>query len=475
MAITTPPSPPPPPQPPPPPGPAGRLPPPRRARASSPITRVLPVIALAVVVVIVLVLVLGSSGRTTYHLLFPEGEQLVRGNTVQVGGVPVGSVTNIELTSSYKARVTIEIDSSLAPLHHGTHAQVRVPSLSSVANRYIALEPGPNNYPVYPAGATLPASATTQGVDLDTVFNTFNPKTLKGLQNFIQGTAEQYEGAGRQLGESAEYFAPALGAINHVFAELVSDQPTLTHFIVQTAKTVDTIGARNQQLADLVENANHTFESIGDEQTQLAGGLKQLPKTLAAGEHTFGELPGTFAALEELVKTARPTTPALTTLLERLRGLVVTATPAVHNFKEAISRPGPNNDLTDLARALPALVSALTSASPSSVTALKESIPITNFFGPYAPDLAGTLRTFGQAASYYDANGHYARVEPVLPDFRLSENNTLVPASSSQQALEGLKTGQLRRCPGAATEPAADHSSPFVDGELLSCDATETP
>ena len=52
-------------------------------------------------------------------------------------------------------------------------------------------------------------------------------------------------------------------------------------------------------------------------------------------------------------------------------------------------------------------------------------MPITAFFGPYAPDLAGTLRTFGQAGAYYDANGHYARVSPVLPDFKLGANNTL--------------------------------------------------
>ena len=49
---------------------------------------------------------------------------------------------------------------------------------------------------------------------------------------------------------------------------------------------------------------------------------------------------------------------------------------------------------------------------------MKESVPITAFFGPYSPDLAGTLRTFGQAGAYYDADGHYARVSPVFPTSR---------------------------------------------------------
>ena len=133
--------------------------------------------------------------------------------------------------------------------------------------------------------------------------------------------------------------------------------------------------------------------------------------------------------------------------------------------------PAPNNDLTDLARALPALAQAARRRPrPATVTALKESVPITAFFGPYAPDLVGTLRTFGQAAAYYDANGHYARVSPVFPDFTLGSNNTLAPGDRRSRRSKALKTGQLRRCPGAATQPAADGSSPFVDGELLSCD-----
>ncbi len=244
---------------------------------------------------------------------------------------------------------------------------------------------------------------------------------------------------------------------------------------METAKAVTTIGARQQSLSEWVENQNKTYQAIGIEQRQLAEGLKQLPKTLNQGNKTFAELPATFAALGELVKASRPTTKPLTTLLARLQGLLTTATPVVHNFSLTFSRPGPSNDLTDLVRALPGLAKQLTTASPASVTALKESAPITAFLGPYSPDLAGTLRTFGQGAGYYDADGHYIHGLLVLPDFKLGEKNTLTPASSPQQALEGLVTGQLRRCPGAATQPAADGSSPFVDGEMLTCDPTQTP
>jgi phospholipid/cholesterol/gamma-HCH transport system substrate-binding protein len=431
--------------------------------------------ALALVVLLVAFLVFGGGGGADYHLVFAEAGQLVRGDQVQVGGVPVGSVTDIQLTSDFKARVTIHVDSSLTPLHQGTVAQVRVPSLSSVANRYVQLSLGPNSNPELANGATLPASATKEVVDLDQLFNTLNPRTRKGLQEFIQGTAEQYAGSGKALGASIEYFPPFLTSTNHFFAELVRDQGTFTNFLVETAKAVTTIGARGEKLADLIENSNTTFTAVGSRQSQLAQGLHELPVALRQGNRTFAELPSTLSALTQLVNVSRPATKPLTALFEHLRPLVTTATPAVRDFHHAFSQPGANNDLTDLVRALPTLARTLASASPATVTALRESAPITAFWGPYAPDLSGTLRTFGQAGAYYEGNGHYARVSPVLPDFHLTEGNTLTPATSPQQAFEALKSGQLRRCPGAATQPSADHSSPFTDGELLTCDASETP
>ena len=459
-----------------PPPPQGPLPPPARARASRPIaSRVIAGGALAAVVLIVLLLVLGGGAGSSYKLEFADAGQLVRGDQVQVGGVPVGSITGIELTKDDKALITVHIESSLAPLHEGTKAEVRVPSLSSVANRYIALSPGPNNRPALAAGAKLPASVTKPVTDLDQLFNTFNPKTLKGLQGFIQGFGEQYAGAGRELGGATEYFAPSIAATDHFFEEIALDQPILTSFLVETAKALTTIGARKDDLSGLIEHANQTFTAVGSEQSNLARGLHELPRALRTGNKTFANLPSTFGALKTLVDASKPTSEPLRRLFSKLRPLLVTATPVVGNFSSAINLPGANNDLTDYARALPGLVRALTTATPSGVTSLRESVPITAFFGPYSPDLEGLFRTFGQTAAYYDANGHYARLSPVFPDFSYggSSSNNLIP-TSSQKVIEGLKTGQLRRCPGAATQPAADGSSPFVDGELLTCDPTET-
>ena len=431
--------------------------------------------ALGIVVLVAAYLVFSGGGGADYHLEMKEAGQLVRGDQVQVGGVPVGSVTDIALTPNFKARITIHVDSSLAPLHAGTISEIRVPSLTGVANRFVALTPGPNNQSALAPGTTLPANETREVVDLDQLFNTLNPKTRKGLQQVIQGSAEQYAGAGPALGKATEYFAPSFAAIDHFFTELTRDQSTFTSFLVESAKALTTLAAHKESLSGLVEHGDQTFQAIGSQQSSLARGLRQLPVTLNEGNKTFTQIPSTLTALTNLVNAQQPNTQALTTLFARLRPLVTTATPVVNNFSQAISRPGANNDLTDAFAALPALARELTTASPNGVRALQEAVPMTAFFGPYAPELQGAVRAFGQSTAYYDANGHYARISPVTPSFTLGANNNLTPASSPQQVLQALQTGQLRRCPGAATQPSADGSAPFTNNGRLGCDPTETP
>ncbi|MGN6373267.1 MAG: MlaD family protein [Solirubrobacteraceae bacterium] len=422
---------------------------------------------------LVLALVLGGSKGATYQLVFPEASELVRGDEVQVGGTRVGTITDIELTSDDRARVTIHVDPSLTPLHEGTGAEIRVPSLATVANRYIALTPGPNNRPALRSGATLEGSQIRGAVNLDQLFNVFNERTRKGLQQFLQGSGEQYAGAESALQTDSLYFPPALSSFTHVLAELARETPSLERFLVESAKATTTLAARHTELTQLVSNANTTFAAIGSQESSLTRGLQELPATLHEGNRTFQQLPGTLAALRKLVDVSKPGTKNLASFFAGLHGLVTASTPVLREFSQAIERPGANNDLTEVALALPGLAKTLSSASPNSVRSLEESLPVTAFFGPYAPDFEGLIRTFGQGSSYYDSSGHYVRSGAIFPDFQL-EGNTLKPANP-QRVLQGLKTHQLRRCPGAATQPAPDGSSPFTDNGSLGCDPTQVP
>lgn len=428
---------------------------------------------LVIVLAAVLYLLLSGGESTEYHLMFASADELVRGNEVEVGGVPVGTVKEIQLTHDYKARITIEVSSPIAPLHQGTTAQIRVPSLGSVAGRYISLAPGPNNSPALPAGATLPARDTKVAVNLEQLFDALNPRTRRGLQQFLQGSATQYKGVEHDVNVSTEYFSPALRATSHVFDELVRDEHAFSSFLVESQRALSTLAAHRAQISGLVENGARTLEAVGPQSKSLEVALKRLPGALHEGNRLFAGLPSTLTALRRLLNAAKPSAPQLAPFFERLQSLLANGTEPLHQLSVAIDKPGPNNDLTDLALALPGLANTLKTASPDAVRAENESVPVTAFFGPYAPDLEGLFHNFGQDAGYYDAAGHYDRVTPDFLDFKLTEGK-LVPIEPSE-ALNGLTSGQNRRCPGSGTQPAEDGSSPFTDEGKLGCDPTQVP
>src|SRR5206468_1357172 len=61
-----------------------------------------------------------------------------------------------------------------------------------------------------------------------------------------------------------------------------------------------------------------------------------------------------------------------------------------------------------------------------------KSIPVATFIRPYAPDFTQWLRDFGEGANTYDANGHYARIQPIFNAYSFNDNaNTLTPISTA--------------------------------------------
>ncbi len=435
--------------------------------------RALTAAALTLVVVALAVVVVGGGDATRYRLHFQSAGQLVKDNDVQVGGRRVGSVRDIRLTADNQAEIEIEVQDAFTPLHAGTTATIRATSLSGVANRYIALTPGPNSRAELDDGALLRADATTSIVDLDQLFNTLDRPTRTALQGFIQGNARWYEGRGDEANEAARYFNPALSASRRLVNEVVRDQQAFNAFLRNSASAVGALAQRRGDLADLVTNANTTAQAIGSEHASLNQALGLLPGTLRKANTTFVNLRATLTDLDALVVESKPATKDLAAFLAELRPLVRSARPTIADLRTLVRRPGEGNDLTDLLARTPALDRAGRPAFANAITALRKTTPVLRFIRPYTPDVVGWLRDFGQGAANYDANGHFARVQPIFNAYSFAANPTggaLTPLPPSQR-MAGLQSGVVRRCPGASIAPPADGSAPWRDGDgSLDCD-----
>jgi phospholipid/cholesterol/gamma-HCH transport system substrate-binding protein len=440
------------------------------------LSRGLAIGAVGVAVVVVILLLTGGS-RHEYKLLFQNAGQLVKDNDVQIGGRRVGRVAEIKLTDDNLAEVRIQVDQPYAPLHAGTTAVIRSGSLSGVANRYIALTPGPNSGRELDDGASLGLEATTAPVDLDAIFNTLDPKTRKALQNVIKGSAVLYAGKGAQANEALKYFNPALTTTSRLVNELDRDQQSLTDFIVYTARATTALAERRNDLSSLVSNANTTSSAIASESASLNRALRALPSTLRNANTTFVNLRSTLDDLDKLVNASKPVAPKLAPFFRQLRPLVTEARPTIKDLSTLISRPGAGNDLIDLLRKQPRLTTVAKPAFQHTIAGLRQGTPVLQFIRPYAPDLIGWFRDFGQSTANYDANGHFARISPLIGAFQLTDTPTggqVLNALPPSQRVVGLETGKIRRCPGSATQAAPDGSNPYAP-EGSDCDPSIVP
>ena len=428
-------------------------------------------LALAVALAVWLLL-FRSDGGTEYTLVFQNAGQLVKDDDVQVGGRRVGSVEDIQLTDDNQAAITVRVEEPYAPLREGTQAIIRLTSLSGIANRYIALTPAPGDAEELSDGATLTAESTTDVVDLDQIFNTLDEQTRGDLSGVIKGFAVQYGGKGEEAGESTKYFNPLLSSSRSLTQELTEDEGALTRFLVNSSRAVEAIAERRDDLSALVGNANATASAIGAENVALARALGVLPTTLRRANTTFVNLRATLDDLDVLVAESKPATKDLAPFLRELRPLVAAARPTIRDLRTLVRQPGDDNDLVEATRKMPALQRAATPAFRSGRQALQRAQPVLEFARPYTPDLVGWFRDFGQGASNYDANGHYARIQPIFNAFQFADNpagGLLTPIPPSQR-LDGAETGVIKRCPGAAIQRPADGSAPFTDGGSVDCD-----
>jgi phospholipid/cholesterol/gamma-HCH transport system substrate-binding protein len=462
------------------------------------IGRVAALAALGLVLVAVVIVLFSGGSSYRVNAVFQDANQLVSGDQVEVAGNSIGTVGNIALTPNGQARLELDINNSTyQPLHQGTHATVRVASLSGIAARYVDLDLGSGTAPIIPSGGVIGPNNTTNAVDLDELFNTLNGPTRKGLQDVFQGSASQYAGRGQQTQLAWQYLNPAIATSSILFHELNRDTSKFTRFVVKSSNLVTDLASRQTDLSGLVSHLSTTFSALASQQVALGQSVQRLPPFMRLANTTFVNLRNALVDLTSLINASRPVAPKLQKLLEQLRPLAVDAVPTVRNLANIISRPGARNDLIELnkiavplAQATVGRVRANGQVRPGafivSSQALHQSVPELAVARPYAPDLTGWFEGYSHPGAY-DANGAASRIATVVGVGSAENgilnilgsgpfNNLLTnPAGRAAFAQGALTSGQGDRCPGSMERgPTAGTSATPVESGFP-CDPSQVP
>jgi len=430
---------------------------------------VLPVL-LVLVAAAMVVLRDGRPYRVT--MTVADAGQLVDGNEVRVAGAVVGKVDGIDLTDDGRARVTLRIDDErLRPLHRGTRAIIRNSSLSSVAGRIVVLEAGPDDAPAIPDGGGLAAVDARGTTDIDQVLNTLDSASMDAIRRIATGGARTLAGAEDATRLLLERLSPAVARTGALARALTDDRGTLERLVVSGATTAGAVADRREDVTVGIAQTAAVLRATADRRGELSATLRRAPAVLRQASTTFAGFRGLVTDLRPALREARRIAPGLADLLRLLGPLADDALPVVRDLRATVPR------LTVALRRTPALAEAGVPALRETTTALRPLRPVISDVRAYTPDIVhGLVVGFGgKAASLYDANGHIGRLEPVVNMATLpSVLEGLGPllGTSIGANLGDFTTRNVNRCPGSATQAAADGSNPWAVG---GCDARQVP
>ena len=433
------------------------------------------------ITVVALALFSGSGGDYSVTARFTNAGQIVKGNPVQAGGVPIGSVKKIELTADGQADITLSVDDDHSPLPVGTRAAIRQLSQSGIANRYVDL-----SFPSHRQGAgtiddggRIDADATSTQVDLDQVLNALKPETREALKGVLEKSAESLGGeGGEQLGRGIEYLNPGLSTSGRLLRELTRERPLLARTLINGADLVSAVSERRDSLASLVGTANEATGALARQKGALAESIELLPPVMRRANTTFVNLRATLDDLDPLVRDAKPAARNLAPLLADARAVAAAARPTLRDLRAAVRRPGRGNDAVEVVRAVPRLadiavvrkdrsiapggrrvsVGETKGAFPQAAQAFGAATPVIAFARPYSMDFVGWLDDFSSTGGYFDALGGQTRTH-----VNIAENIYGTPP----------KTGQFKRCPGGAEIVLPDRSNVLSAEEQKQLECTE--
>jgi phospholipid/cholesterol/gamma-HCH transport system substrate-binding protein len=207
---------------------------------------------------------------------FTEASQLAEQSDVRISGVDVGKVENIELgPNGHESVALLNIDDKYAPLPKGTRAMLRTKTL--LGETYVELSPGSKEEAPLPDGGELPAAQVAESVQLDEIFQAFNPETRRAFQTWMQEAAVAIEGQGQNLSYAIGNFQPTFKEFEGLFRVLNSQKLAVGKLFSNGAKTFEALRGREGELANLIRSSNELFKTTARRNKDIEALFRAFP------------------------------------------------------------------------------------------------------------------------------------------------------------------------------------------------------
>jgi len=343
---------------------------------------------------------------------FSEATQLAQEADVRISGVPVGKVKTIDPDKTTgRSNVVIQLDSRYAPLRSDARAILRQKTL--LGETYVELTPGTEAAQPVPEGGSLKSTQVSPTVELDEIYRSFDPRTRRAFQVWMQTQAQAIKGHGRDINDALGNLGPFAEDASVAVDILNRQEGALQRLVSNTGVVFGALTERDDQLRGLIENSNLVFATTAARDRELQEAFVALPTFSRESTKTLTRLDRFAADTNPLVTQLRPAARELSPTLTDLAGLAPDLNALFRDLDKLIaaSRTG----FPAAERILRDLRPLLAQTDP----ALRQLIPILEVLGAYKGELNSFFANTAAATQAYDPGTrlHYLRTtNPLNPE-----------------------------------------------------------
>ena len=392
--------------------------------------------------------------------IFDNASTLVPGEDVKVAGVPVGVISDLDITADKKAAVTLRIDDE-GFIPWKSDAKCKIGAQGLIGEKFVDCQPGSSSARALvridegdgKGERLLPIEQTSSPVDLDLLNDIMRLPYRQRFAILLSEFGTGLAGRGEELNEVIHRANPALRETDEVLKILADQNHVLARLARDSDRVLEPLARERESFADFVVQANATGEASAARRGDLARSIHLLPGFLR-------ELRPLMADLEDFTDQGTP-------LLTDLNA----AAPALGRLIEA------QGTLADASReSFPSLGDALERGRP----ALIEARPLIRDLGEFGQEAAPVSINLDELTKSLNRTDAIERLNDVIYYLTLASNGFdglghylragLVTNVCSTYALEPSPA-----CRSTFYDPAAETSSANTPLEAANADpSTQT-
>jgi virulence factor Mce-like protein len=281
----------------------------------------------------------GPTGKT-YKIVFDSAFGLTSGADFKVGGVPVGSIKDLDVRrSDARALITVEVSkaqSGFGGLRNSATCTINPQSL--IGEYFVDCQPGETGE-LLPSGATIDVKQTTSPIPPDLVVDIMRRPIAERFSIIFSQLGVGFAARGRDINETIRRALPALQSTNRVLDVLARRRQTLADLARDSGQVLKVLGERRSDVTDFISEAEKAASATADRREAVAETFRRFPGFLDQLTPTMADLGTASREMAPTLADLRVAAPSVTGLLNTLRPFAQATRPAVNGLGEA-SRSG---------------------------------------------------------------------------------------------------------------------------------------